>query len=116
MPCNRAIIENQPAIADFDSISGKPDDPLDQVRILLGVTKYDDIPAPWQYFENTSSNRREFKRKAVSRIAVRPFRHDQIVADIEGRKHRPRGDAERRRDKASERPSKNRDEEHEAKP
>ena len=48
--------------------------------------------------------RREAEREAVARIAVGPFRDDQIVADVERRQHRARRDVERRDDEAAEGP------------
>ena len=50
------------------------------------------------------SNGGKSQREAVARIAVGPFRDDQIIADVERRQHRSRRDAERRDDEAAEHP------------
>src|SRR5258705_6226086 len=70
------------------------------------MAKHDDIAALRETAQYPAVERREAKRKAVARIAVRPFGDYQIVADVERRQHRRRRDAERSEDQAAYRPGK----------
>ena len=68
------------------------------------VAKDDDVATLRQMREHPPAERRKAEGEAVARIAVGPFGDDQIVADVQRRKHRSRGDVEGLDDEAPERP------------
>ena len=93
---NDAPVEDQLAPPHRHHIAGKADHALDQVGIFGGWRKTTTSPRFGNWASRRPSNARKAEREAVARIAVGPFLNRQIIADVERRQHRPRGDVERR--------------------
>lgn len=94
------IIDHQALVDDFDLIAGNGDNPLDVVDIpVLGKTKDDDIATdrglPWH---------QEFAGKRHPQ-AIDEFIDQEMVADLQGRQHRPGGNLECLHDKGTDKES-----------
>ena len=77
----RPAVEDQLAAAHLDGVAGQADHALDEVRILARVAEHDHVAARGQLAEHPAVERRQAEREAVARIAVGPFRDEQIIAD-----------------------------------
>src|SRR6185295_12801194 len=89
LPCDRLAIEDDRSVPDFDSVAWQADHAFDQVRIFAWMAEDHDIAALRQRAQYSSAESRDAKGEAVARETIGPFRHDEIIADVEGWQHRP---------------------------